>query len=147
MSTPLKKTDYVQTFGKKKNATAVAICRAGKGTIRVNGVPIDLVEPKIMKDKVIEPILLVGFDKFSKFDIRIRVRGGGQISQIYAIRLALSKAIVAYNQKFVDEQSKRQIKELLLEYDRSLLVADPRRVEPKKFGGKGARAKKQKSFR
>ena len=147
MSANPKSTNYVQTFGKKRNATAVAICRPGKGNLKINGVPIDLIEPKIMKDKVLEPILLIGLDKFSKFDIRIRVRGGGQISQIYAIRLALAKSIVAYHQKFVDEQSKRQLKELLLEYDRSLLVADPRRCEPKKFGGKGARARKQKSFR
>ena len=147
MSAPPKITNYVQTFGKKKNATAVALCRPGKGVLKVNGVPIDLIEPKLLKDKVLEPILLIGLDKFSKFDIRIRVRGGGQISQIYAIRLALAKSIVAYHQKFVDEQSKRHIKEVLLEYDRSLLVADPRRVEPKKFGGKGARSRKQSSFR
>lgn len=47
----------------------------------------------------------------------------------------------------VDEAAKKELKELLLSYDRSLLVADPRRCEPKKFGGKGARAKKQKSYR
>lgn len=49
-----------------------------------------------------------------------------------AIRQAISKAIVAYYQKYVDEQSKQQIKETLLQYDRTLLVADPRRCEPKK---------------
>ena len=47
----------------------------------------------------------------------------------------------------VDEQTKREIKELLLSYDRSLLVADPRRCEPKKFGGRSARARFQKSYR
>jgi small subunit ribosomal protein S16e len=47
----------------------------------------------------------------------------------------------------VDEAQKKELKEILLSYDRSLLVADPRRSEPKKFGGKGARAKKQKSYR
>jgi small subunit ribosomal protein S16e len=54
---------------------------------------------------------------------------------------------VAFNQKFVDEQSKREIKEILVAYDRTMLVADPRRCEPKKFGGKGARSRKQKSYR
>ena len=49
--------------GKKKNATAIAFCRKGKGTLRVNGVPIDLLEPEIMKNKVMEPILLLGYDK------------------------------------------------------------------------------------
>ena len=50
-----------------------------------------------------------------------------------AIRQALSKAIVAFFQKYIDEQAKVQIKEALLQYDRTLLVADPRRCEPKKW--------------
>lgn len=64
-----------------------------------------------------------------------------------AIRQALAKAIVAFNQKFVDEASKQEIRNILINYDRSLLVADPRRCEPKKFGGPGARARYQKSYR
>ena len=47
----------------------------------------------------------------------------------------------------VDEAQKKEIKEILVSYDRSLLVADPRRCEPKKFGGPGARARRQKSYR
>ena len=80
-------------------------------------------------------------------DIRVRVSGGGQVSQIYAIRQAVSKALVAYYQKYVDEASKNEIKDILIQYDRSLLIADPRRQEPKKFGGPGARARYQKSYR
>ena len=47
----------------------------------------------------------------------------------------------------VDEASKKEIKDILLSYDRTLLVADPRRSEPKKFGGPGPRARYQKSYR
>ena len=47
----------------------------------------------------------------------------------------------------IDESSKNEIKEILLAYDRTLLVADPRRSEPKKFGGPGARARYQKAYR
>ena len=54
---------------------------------------------------------------------------------------------MAYYQKFVDEATKKEIKDILLTYDRTLLVADPRRCEPKKFGGRAARAKYQKSYR
>ena len=64
-----------------------------------------------------------------------------------AVRQAIAKAIVAFYQKYVDEASKREIKETLVQFDRSLLVADPRRCEPKKFGGRGARARFQKSYR
>ncbi|KAG2185523.1 hypothetical protein INT44_002316, partial [Umbelopsis vinacea] len=136
-----------------KTATAVAHCKRGKGLIRVNGSPIDLLEPEIMKFKVYEVVLLLGQERFSNIDVRIRVNGGGHVSQIYAIRQALAKAVVAFNQKFVDEASKKEIKEILVQFDRTLLVADPRRCEPKKvcnlvkFGGIGARARYQKSYR
>ena len=119
----------------------------GTGMIKVNGQPIELLEPAALREKSFEPVLLVGLDKFAGVDVRVRVRGGGQVAQIYAIRQAIAKAIVAWNQKYVDEQSKREIKQVYLDYDRSLLVADPRRCEPKKFGGRSARARFQKSYR
>lgn len=85
--------------------------------------------------------------RFADVDIRVRVSGGGRVAQIYAIRQAISRALVAYYQKYVDEASKKEIKDLLVQYDRTLLVSDPRRCEPKKFGGPGARARYQKSYR
>ncbi|KHJ43000.1 ribosomal protein S9 [Trichuris suis] len=106
-----------------------------------------MLEPAILRYKLQEPLLILGKDRFAEVDIRIRVRGGGKVAQIYAIRQALAKAIVAYYQKYVDEASKKELKDLLIAYDRSLLVADPRRCEPKKFGGPGARARYQKSYR
>lgn len=137
----------VQSFGRKKTAIAVAQCKAGNGLIRVNGVPLELVQPECLRLKAFEPMLILGRERFANLDIRIRVTGGGNVSQIYAIRQAISKALVAYHQKYVDEASKQEIRELLTRYDRSLLVADPRRCEPKKFGGPGARARYQKSYR
>ena len=84
---------------------------------------------------------------FKGVDIRVRVRGGGRTSQVYAIRQCVSRALVAFYQKYHDEFSKSCIKEKLIQYDRTLLVADPRRHESKKFGGPGARARYQKSYR
>ena len=46
-----------------------------------------------------EPVLLLGKQRFSNVDIRIRVKGGGHVSQIYAIRQAIAKALVAFYQK------------------------------------------------
>jgi small subunit ribosomal protein S16e len=141
------KSQVAQCFGRKKNSVAVAAVKSGKGVLRVNGSPIELLEPQALRVKVLEPVLLLGLKRFQNLDIRIRVRGGGYVSQIYAIRQALSKGVVAYYQKYVNETEKREIKELLLQYDRTLLVADPRRCEPKKYGGPGARARYQKSYR
>merc|ERR1711988_296020 len=139
--------ESVQTFGRKKTAIAVAYCKRGRGIIKINGCPIELVEPETLRYKVYEPILLVGKDRFLNVDIRIRVKGGGFTSQIYAIRQAIAKSLVAFYQKYVDEAQKKEIKDILLAYDRSLLVADSRRCEPKKFGSRAARARYQKSYR
>ncbi|EAT84490.2 hypothetical protein SNOG_08214 [Parastagonospora nodorum SN15] len=144
---PIMASQSVQCFGKKKTATAVAHCKAGKGLIKVNGKPLSLVQPEILRFKVYEPVLILGVDKFADVDIRVRVSGGGHTSQIYAIRQAIAKSIIAYYQKYVDEHSKNQLKQALVQYDRTLLVADNRRCEPKKFGGPGARARYQKSYR
>ena len=133
----------VQVFGRKKTATAVAFCKQGRGLIKVNGCPIELLEPEILRLKTFEPVLLLGQERFANLDIRIRVKGGGQTAQIYAIRQAIAKGVVAFYQKYVDEASKNEIKNILIGYDRSLLVADPRRCEPKKFGGRSARSRFQ----
>jgi small subunit ribosomal protein S16e len=136
--------------------------------VKVNGKPLNLVQPEILRFKVYEPLLVLGVDKFgthtttirteceeigiltswaADVDIRVRVAGGGHTSQIYAIRQAIAKSIIAYYQKYVDEHSKNQLKQALVQYDRTLLVADNRRCEPKKFGGPGARSRYQKSYR
>ena len=137
----------VQTFGRKKNATAVCHCTEGSGFIRVNGRSLNTLEPASMRLKAMEPILLLGGNRFKDLNLRVRVRGGGSTSQVMAIRQAIAKSIISFHQKFSDEQTKRELKELLLQYDKGLLVADPRRCEPKKFGGHGARARFQKSYR
>jgi small subunit ribosomal protein S16e len=91
--------EAVQTYGRKKTATAVAHCKRGSGLIKLNGSPLDLVQPEILKTKVYEPILLLGKERFANVDIRVRVSGGGVVSQLYAIRQAIAKAIVAFYQK------------------------------------------------
>jgi hypothetical protein len=76
----------VQAFGRKKNAIAVSYCKKGRGLIKINGSPIELVEPVLLRYKVFEPILLLGRERFSIMDLRIRVKGGGYTSQIYGAR-------------------------------------------------------------
>ncbi|KAF4651479.1 40S ribosomal protein S16 [Perkinsus olseni] len=147
MSYNAVKEERCQTFGRKKNAVAVALVSTGKGMIRVNGMPLDQVNPPTLRVKAMEPILLLGAERFQNIDVRVRVRGGGYTSQIYAIRQAIAKGIVSYYQKYIDEVSKNEIRDILIAFDRSLLVADPRRCEPKKFGGRSARARFQKSYR
>jgi len=87
---------------------------------------------------------VAGEESFAPLDIRVRAKGGGHTSQVYAIRQAIAKAVVAYYAKYIDAYSAMELKKKLVAYDRTLLIADPRRMEPKKFGGAGARARRQK---
>jgi small subunit ribosomal protein S16e len=68
---------------------AVARCVQGKGLIRVNGKPLKLFAPEILRAKLYEPILILGTDKFAEVDIRVKVAGGGHTSQVYATRQAV----------------------------------------------------------
>ena len=140
-------SEQVRTFGRKKNACAVALVQKGHGIIRVNGRPLHLIEPESMRTKVYEPIFIIGGNKFKDLSIRVRVKGSGSMAQVMAVRAAIAKGIVAFYQKYKDEQSKRELMDLFAQYDKQLLVSDNRRCEPKKFGGKGARARFQKSYR
>ena len=137
----------VYTHGKKRNAIANAVVQEGNGTITINRIPIQNIEPKTLRIKIFEPILILRIEKFKNLRIKVRVSGGGSVAQLYAARTAIAKGIVAWNQKYVDEESKDEARRDLLNYDKNLLVADYRRLEPKKYGGPGARSRKQKSYR
>ena len=137
----------VYTHGKKRNAIANAVVQEGKGTITVNRIPIQNIEPKTLRIKIFEPILILGVNHFKNLRIKVRVSGGGPVAQLYAARMAIAKGIVAWNQKYVDDEQKAVIRKNFMNYDKTLLVADNRRMEPKKYGGPGARARYQKSYR
>ena len=95
----------VYTHGKKRNAIANAVVQEGNGTITVNRVPIQNIEPKTLRVKIFEPILILGVDKFKNLKIRVRVSGGGSAAQLNAARTSIAKGIVAWNQKYVDEET------------------------------------------
>lgn len=80
---PATAIDSVQTFGRKKTAVACAYARRGRGLLKINGQPIEFVEPELLRFKVLEPVLLLGAARFAAVDIRVRVQGGGYTAQIY----------------------------------------------------------------
>ena len=133
------RTQPVNTSGKHKTAVARATVKPGKGDIRINSIPIGIYEPELARLKILEPLKLAG-DKFKGMNIIVKVHGGGQIGQAMAARTAIARAIVA----FLEDE---ELELLFREYDRSLLVNDSRRKMPKRPLGRGARAKKQKSYR
>ena len=107
--------------------------------IRINGKRIDVYEPKLARDRIMEPVLLLA-DEFKKFDISVNTKGGGVSGATDAVRLAISRSLVDFTK---DDK----IRSAFLNYDRSLLVADVRRKEMRKPNDSKARAKRQKSYR
>jgi len=126
--------------GKRKTAIARAVIRKGKGRVRINKVPIEIIEPEVARLKMMEPLLLAPQDLVNSVDISVEVKGGGFMGQAEAARIAIARVLVAWSKS-------TKLKEIYMDYDRTMLVGDPRQTEPKKFGGPSARARRQKSYR
>lgn len=131
-----KRRKGIVARGKRKEAIARAYIAEGAGRLQVNGLAVEALPP-LSREIISEPLQ---FAKEKNFDVSVTVRGGGVSGQAQAARTAVARAMLAFTK---DEK----MKEEMLAYDRSLLVEDPRRVEPKKFKGPKARARFTKSYR
>ena len=129
----------INTSGKRKTAVARATVQKGNGLIKINKKPVEIYEPEIARWKILEPINIAEA-YIDKVNIDVNVKGGGFMSQANAVRTAIAKGLVEYT-------SDPNLKISFLDHDRSLLVSDSRRKEPKKPLGRGARKKRQKSYR
>ena len=83
----------INTSGKKKTATARATLKEGKGVVRINKVPLDILEPRLARLKIQEPVQIAG-DLIKAMNIDVVVAGGGTMGQTDAVRTAIAKGIV-----------------------------------------------------
>lgn len=125
--------------GKRKESIARATISAGKGVVRFNSMNLESLSNRYVKDIIREPLRYIG-PGANDIDISVSVNGGGMMGQAQAARTAIAHALVMY----FDEMG---LKQKFADIDRSLIVEDTRRVEPKKFRGPKARARFQKSYR
>ena len=128
------------TSGKKKTAVARATVRDGSGRVRINSEPVELVEPEQAQLKMLEPFRIATDDLRDEVDVDVTVSGGGFAGQADAIRTAIARGLVEHT-------NDAELRDAYMSFDRSLLVNDVRQSEPKKWGGPGARARYQKSYR
>ena len=135
----MKGPTIVLTTGKRKSAVARATVRKGIGLVRFNDRPLELVEPELVRQKIQEPLLMVG-DRAKNLDVLVQAQGGGVVGQASAARTAVARGLLEW---LKDEDLRAQFKR----YDRTLVVSDPRRKLPKRPGGRGARKRRQKSYR
>ena len=135
-----EKKKIIFTTGKRKKAIARARIKSGTGKVIINSMALDTITDDMVRMRIQEPLALVG-DGWKNYDISVNIKGGGIMGQAEAAKQAIARGLV---QLFGQETKKR-----FLNYDRNLLIYDPRRTEPHKpsRSSKGPRRHKQRSKR
>ncbi len=149
MTTP--KTEIY--FATRKTSSAHVYITPGAGRVRINNVPVELIEQEMARETILVPLRLAGA-KRNELDISVRVSGGGFMGQAGAVATAISRALTGVTKSKekpknhpLSESVRKDLREKIITYDKYLISGDSRQKEPKKFGGKGARRRKQKSYR
>jgi len=131
----------IMVSGKRKTAIAKAVIRPGTGRITINRIPYENLTNMFHRLLIKEPLdIAVKILGKIDYDVSVEVTGGGTEGQMDAARLSIAKALVQASKS-------AELKKAMVEYDRSMLVADVRRKEPYKPGDSKARSKRQKSYR
>ncbi|MEM2906425.1 MAG: 30S ribosomal protein S9 [Candidatus Bathyarchaeia archaeon] len=136
---PVQKRIILES-GKRKTAIARAKLQEGSGGFRVNNIPVDLVQPEVARWVMKEPLLLADPSVLKGVQIDVDVRGGGFMGQAEAVRMAVARGLVKWTRSAT-------LRKRFREHDRTMLAGDARAKESKKFGGRGARKRRQKSYR
>src|SRR5712691_5262183 len=129
-------------YATRKAARAHAFITKGAGRVRINNIPVEMIQQE------------VAADLRNKIDVSVRVHGGGFMGQAYACAVAISRAMTGWTKSRKEpkdhpltKSAREDLRRRLGEYDKHFLSGDDRRKEPKKFGGPSARRRKQKSYR
>lgn len=140
-------------FATRKTANAFVHIRKGNGSVRINNMPVEMISQETARETILAPLEVAG-DLRDRVSISVRVRGGGYMGQAGAAAIAISRALVGWTKSRKEPRDhplqkpvRDELRKKLSEYDKYLVSGDARRKEPKKFGGPGARRRKQKSYR
>lgn len=126
---------FFYATGRRKTSSARVFLKPGKGNITINGKKAEDYLTRMQSRMVIvQPLDLL--NQIGKFDAKITVAGGGESGQAGAIRLGITRALIAFNEEF-----KATLKKA------GFITRDPRMVERKKYGKAGARRRFQYSKR
>ena len=142
-------------FATRKTANAHVYITKGVGKVRVNNVPIDMVEPEMAREVILVPLEIgISGEIRNKIDISVRVSGGGFMGQAYAAATAITRALIGWTKNKKEpkdhpftKKERVELRKMIDDFDKYLISGDARRKEPKKFGGPSARRRKHKSYR
>ncbi|MEN0058494.1 MAG: 30S ribosomal protein S9 [Bdellovibrio sp.] len=126
---------FYYATGRRKTSSARVFLKPGKGNITINGKKSEDYLTRMQSRMVIVQALDL-LNQSDKFDAKITVSGGGESGQAGAIRLGITRALIAFNPEFKGVLKKA-----------GFVTRDPRMVERKKYGKAGARRRFQYSKR
>ena len=140
-------------FATRKTASARVYITKGQGKVRINNVPVEMIPQETAREVVMVPLEILG-DLRNRIDVSVRVRGGGFMGQASAVATGISRALVGWTKSKKDprdhplpKSTREDLRRRITDFDKYLISGDARQKEPKKFGGPGARRRKQKSYR
>ena len=141
-------------YASRKTSSAHVFITKGVGKIRINNIPLEMIEPESSREVILAPLEIIGEEIRDKVDISIRVRGGGFMGQASAVATAITRALVGWTKSKKEpkdhpfpKSTREDLRKRITDFDKYLVSGDARQKEPKKFGGPGARRRKQKSYR
>ena len=126
---------FYYATGRRKTSSARVFLKPGKGNITINGKKADDYLTR-MQSRMVILQALEALNQGGKFDAKVTVEGGGESGQAGAIRLGITRALIAFNPEFKTALKKA-----------GFVTRDPRMVERKKYGKSGARRRFQYSKR
>jgi len=131
----MQDNSYFWGTGRRKNALARVRVRSGNGEIKINDRTVEDYFPRLVwQAQVTQSLKVVSLE--GKVDVFISASGGGLTGQAGAAKMGIARALIKLNPDLRPALKKE-----------GLLTRDPRMVERKKFGQKGARGKRQYSKR
>ena len=121
-------------FASRKTSNAHVYITKGVGKIRINNIPLEMVNPETAREVILAPLELIGEELRDKIDISVRVRGGGFMGQAYSSATAISRALIGWTKSKKEpkdhpfnKSTRQQLKTRIIEYDKYLISRDARR--------------------
>lgn len=140
-------------YATRKTSSAHVYITKGVGKVRINNVPVEMIQQETARETMLAPLEVSG-DLRNKVNISVRVKGGGFMGQANATATAITRALIGWTKSKKEprdhpltKSTREDLRNRINEFDKYLISGDARRKEPKKFGGPGARRRKQKSYR
>ena len=122
-------------FATRKTANAHVYITKGVGKVRVNNVPIDMIEPVVAREVILTPLEISG-ELRDKIDVSVRVNGGGFMGQSYAAATAITRALIGWTKSKKDPKDhpftksiRTDLRKKVNEFDKYLISGDARRKD------------------